>query len=198
MRQNQELLKQAQGFYQVGLRAKIDVTKAEANLYDAEAGLIRAKNQVELARVTLMTALGLKTWPYQDVEDVLEVTPQPLPLAELKAQAMNQRPELLKNRYQQEGNQAGIQVARAGYFPTLNSTASYGWQGTPLSLHARATGTWGGGDLAPVRRFGHHLSSVRQAKANLRATRANAEVLQPGHHQGGGPALPGCQCRPGR
>lgn len=32
VRQNQALLKQAQGFYQVGLKAKIDVTKAEANL----------------------------------------------------------------------------------------------------------------------------------------------------------------------
>ena len=37
VRQNQELTKQAQGFYQTGLKAKIDVTKAEANLYQAEA-----------------------------------------------------------------------------------------------------------------------------------------------------------------
>ena len=79
VRQNQELMKQAQGFYQVGLKAKIDVTKAEANLYQAEANLIQAKNNVELARVTLMNALGIKTWPYKDVEDVLEVTPSPGP-----------------------------------------------------------------------------------------------------------------------
>ncbi len=37
VRQNQELTKQAQGFYQVGLKAKIDLTKSEANLYQAEA-----------------------------------------------------------------------------------------------------------------------------------------------------------------
>ena len=37
------LLKQAQGFYQVGLKAKIDVTKAEANLYQAEANLIQGQ-----------------------------------------------------------------------------------------------------------------------------------------------------------
>ena len=73
VRQNQDLLKQAQGFYKVGLKAKIDVTKAEANLYQAEANLIQAKNNVQLAQVTLMTALGLKTWPYTQVEDVLEV-----------------------------------------------------------------------------------------------------------------------------
>ena len=58
VRQNQELTKQAQGFYQVGLKAKIDVTKAEANLYQAEANLIQAKNDVELARVTLHDRSG--------------------------------------------------------------------------------------------------------------------------------------------
>ena len=119
VRQNQELTKQAQGFYQVGLKAKIDVTKAEANLYQAEANLIRAKNDVELARVTLMNALGIKTWPYKDVEDVLEVTPQPRPLEELLAQATERRPEIQKNRFQQEFSQAAIKVARAGYFPSL-------------------------------------------------------------------------------
>ena len=98
MRQNQELPKQAQGFYQVGLKAKIDVTKAEANLYEAEANLIKAKNDVDLARVTLMTALGLKTWPFTEVEDVLEVKAQPRSLEELKAQAQQRRPEILKNR----------------------------------------------------------------------------------------------------
>ncbi len=128
VKQNQELTKQAQGFYQVGLKAKIDVTKAEANLYQAEANLIQAKNNVELARVTLMNALGIKTWPYKDVEDVLEVTPQPRPLEELLAQATERRPELQKNRFQQEFNQAAIKVARAGYFPTFSSTAAYGWQ----------------------------------------------------------------------
>ncbi len=78
------LLKQAQGFYQVGLKAKIDVTKAEANLYQAEANLIKAKNAVDLAQVTLMTALGLKTWPFTGVEDVLEVKTQPRSLEGLK------------------------------------------------------------------------------------------------------------------
>ena len=117
VRQNQALLKQAQGFYQVGLKAKIDVTKAEANLYDAEASLIKAKNAVDLARVTLMTALGLKTWPFTQVEDVLEVKAQPQSLEALKAQGQQRRPELLKNRQQQNYNEAAIKVAQGRLFP---------------------------------------------------------------------------------
>lgn len=175
VRQNQELLKQAQGFYQVGLRAKIDVTKAEANLYDAEASLIRAKNAVDLSRVTLMTALGLKTWPYKAVEDVLQVIHQPGVLADLKTLALRQRPEILRNKYQQEGDQASIRVARAGFFPTFSSTASYGWQGPDYPL---ADSWWVGATVNfPLFEGLSTTYTLRQAKANLRATEANAEVL---------------------
>jgi TolC family type I secretion outer membrane protein len=181
VRQNQELVRQAQGFYQVGLKAKIDVTKAEANLYNAEADLIKAKNAVELSRVSLMTALGLKTWPYEGVEEILEVTPQPQSLAELKAQALNRRPEIQRNRYQQEYDKASLTVARAGYFPTVSSLAAYGWSGpqAPFSPGAMENKSWwvGAGLTLPL--FDGLLTyhNVRVANANTRATLANAEVL---------------------
>ncbi len=179
VRQNQELTKQAQGFYQVGLKAKIDVTKAEANLYQAEANLIQAKNNVELARVTLQNALGIKTWPYKDVEDVLEVTPQPRPLEELLAQATERRPEIQKNRFQQEFNQAAIKVARAGYFPTFNSVAAYGWQSLDQPF-ATLPSNWYVGAAVTFPLF-NGLStkySVSQNKAQLRAAMENFEVLR--------------------
>jgi TolC family type I secretion outer membrane protein len=181
VRQNQELVKQAQGFYEVGLRAKIDVTKAEANLYSAEADLIRAKNAVDLAQVTLMTALGLKTWPYLGVEDVIEVTRQPQSLAELKAQGLKQRPEILRNRFQQDFNKAALRVARAGWFPTLSSLAAYGWSGpnAPFGTEALENRSWWVGAGLTVPLFDGLLTyhNVRTANANISATLANSEVL---------------------
>ena len=179
VRQNQELLKQAEGFYKVGLKAKIDVTKAEANLFQAEANLIQAKNNVALARVTLMNALGLKTWPYTKVEDDLEVTLQPKPLEQLEAQALQQRPELVKNRYQQDFNQAGIKVARSGYFPTLTSTAVYGWQALENPF-VNTNNNWyvGAGVNFPLFEGLATTYSVSQNKAQLRSTLENFEVLR--------------------
>jgi outer membrane protein len=179
VRQNQELTKQAQGFYQVGLKAKIDVTKAEANLYQAQASLIQAKNNVDLARVTLMTAMGIKTWPYKDVEDVLEVTPQPRPLEELLAQAKERRPELRKNRFQQQYSEAAIKVARAGYFPTFNSTAAYGWQSINQPF-ATLPSNWYVGASVTFPLFNGLAThySVSQNRAQLRATEENFEVLR--------------------
>ena len=181
VRQNEELVKQARGFYDVGLKAKIDVTKAEANLYDAEASLIRAKNTVDLTRVTLMTAMGLKTWPYHGVEDVIEVTRQPQSLADLKARALNQRPEIVKNRYQQDYSQAALRVARSGWFPTLNTIAAYGWSGpnAPFGSEALENKSWWVGAGLTVPLFDGLLSyhNVKTANANIRATLANREVL---------------------
>jgi outer membrane protein len=179
VRQNQALLKQAQGFYQVGLKAKIDVTKAEANLYDAEANLIKAKNGVDLARVTLMTALGLKTWPFTQVEDVLEVKAQPQSLEALKAQAQQRRPELLKNRHQQDFNEAAIKVAQAGYFPVFTSNATYGWQSLDQPF-ANQPSTWyvGAAMTFPLFEGLSTTYAVAQNKAQLRATLENYEVLR--------------------
>jgi TolC family type I secretion outer membrane protein len=180
--QNQTLLKQAQGFYNVGLRAKIDVTKAEANLYDAEASLIRAKNAADLAQVTLMNALGLKTWPYQKLEDVLDVTPTPLSLPELKAQGLQQRPEILRNRYQLNFNEAALKTARAGYFPTFSTLAAYGWSSpdSPFSGGALDNNAWWVGAALTWPMFDGLLTyhNVRVARSNIQATLAGAEVLR--------------------
>ncbi len=181
VRQNQELVKQAQGFYQVGLKAKIDVTKAEANLYNAEADLIKAKNAVDLAKVTLMTAMGLKKFPFSGVEDVLEVTPQPQSLTELKAQALNRRPEIVKNRYQQDYNKASYRVARAGWFPTVSSLAAYGWSApdAPFGNNSFDNKSWwvGAGVTLPLFDGLLTLNNVRTASGNTRANLADAEVL---------------------
>ncbi|MGB8990630.1 MAG: TolC family protein [Desulfobaccales bacterium] len=179
VRQNQDLLKQAQGFYKVGLKAKIDVTKAEANLYQAEANLIQAKNNVQLAQVTLMNALGLKTWPYTQVEDVLEVTTQPRSLEELRTLALQRRPEIRKNLFVQELSEAGIQVARAGYFPTFSSTAAYGWQSVDQPL-ANLPSNWyvGAAMTFPLFEGFSTAYSVNQNKAQLRAAMENREVLR--------------------
>jgi outer membrane protein len=99
----------------------------------------------------------------------------PRGLEDLKAQALNQRPEILGNKYQQEGNLASIKTARAGYFPNFNSTASYGWQGYDYPLN---DSWWLGVTMNfPLFEGLATTYTFRQAKANLRTTQANAEVL---------------------
>ena len=60
LRQRESLLKQAQAYFEAGIRAKIDVARAEANLYDARAQVSQAENDVRVARITLLNRMGVE------------------------------------------------------------------------------------------------------------------------------------------
>jgi outer membrane protein len=173
---NEDLVRQAQGFYQVGTRARIDVTTAEANLYTAQSDLITARNNFQLAQVTLMTALGFKSWPYDGLTYQSDTRSNLMNLSEAKEKALTERPDYLKNKFQQEADQQAIRTARAGYFPTLYSQGLQNTQGKP---YGDIRGTWSLSVNAKVPIFEGLVTkySVQQAKANLRATQANAQVL---------------------
>ena len=175
VRQNQELLKQAAAFYKEGLRSRVDVTFAESNLANAETELIRAKNLAEVSRVDLMTALGLKTWPFRDVKDVLEVSPRRLSLEELKEKALKQRPELKRSVYQQQEDQANITGARANFLPSFQGFAARGFEG---SRHDLQDQWWiGAGVNVPLFEGNSNIHALRQAKAQLRSTQANTKSV---------------------
>ena len=52
-------LKQARAYFDIGKKAKIDVTYAEYNLGKAQLNEIKAKNTLELAAVELANAVGI-------------------------------------------------------------------------------------------------------------------------------------------
>ena len=75
VKNRQLLARQAQGFYDVGTRARIDVARAESNLYLAEADLITAQNAVKVAWAILKNAMGVRELPERPlVEDVTMTT----------------------------------------------------------------------------------------------------------------------------
>lgn len=123
---NRELLvRQAQGFFEVGTRAKIDVARAEANLYTAQADLIAAENAVKVAWVTLRNAMGSPRLPEQPVaEDSPEVTFS-MNLAGARNVAFEARTELKSLEAQKRAADQLIATARRGHLPDIIFDASY-------------------------------------------------------------------------
>ncbi len=177
LRLNEELVRQAKGFYEVGVRARIDVTTAEANLYRAQADLITARNNLQIAQVALMTALGLKSWPYSGLSFQVDTRPKAVVLTDAKEKALQDRPDLQRNRFQEQADQQALRTARAGYFPTLYAQGLQNTQGKP---YGDMRGTWSLSLNASVPIFEGLATryAVQQARENLRATQANAEVLR--------------------
>ena len=77
VKSRQLLADQAQGFYDVGTRARIDVARAESNLYLAEANLISAQNAVKIAWSILKNAMGVRDLPERPLVEDVTMTPIP-------------------------------------------------------------------------------------------------------------------------
>jgi outer membrane protein len=124
---NRELLvRQAQGFYEVGTRARIDVARAEANLYTARADLIGSENSVKIAWVTLRNAMGSPRLPEQPValdSPEVELT---MNLAGARTIAFDNRTELRSFEAQRRASDQLIATARRGHLPDVVFDAFYG------------------------------------------------------------------------
>ncbi|HEV8721801.1 MAG TPA: TolC family protein [Candidatus Binatia bacterium] len=120
------LVRQAQGFYEVGTRARIDVVRAEANLYSAQADLIAAENGVKVAWVTLRNAMGSPRLPEQPVAEDSPEVQFSMNLAGARNVAFDARTELKSFDAQRKAADQLIATARRGHLPDLIFDASYG------------------------------------------------------------------------
>lgn len=118
---------QAQEFFRQGIRAKVEVTRAEANLYAARTSLIRAKNNREIARIELANAMGvssLGSWSLVEPAASPAILP---PGDTVRQDAVANRAELKRLLALKEAATASLQVARSGYLPILSGTATVGY-----------------------------------------------------------------------
>jgi outer membrane protein len=128
LNQNQKRLDQAKGFYEAGTRPKIDVTNAEVNLANIQLALIRAKNNYQVARVTLNNAMGLREDLQFAIERIGEFRPQLASLDAILQSAYARRPEILQLKARQRGQEGAIDLARSGYYPILSGNAGHLWR----------------------------------------------------------------------
>jgi len=94
LRQQESLYRQASAFYEAGVRAKIDVVRAEANLYDARAQLSQAENGLRVARITLLQRIGVDGPAGFRLSGALPEVSLPGTLEDWVAEAVRNRPEL--------------------------------------------------------------------------------------------------------
>lgn len=177
VKQFEQHLAQAKGFYDVGTRALFDVTKAEVDLSNAKLNLIRAENSVRLARVNLNNAMGVPSAPVYTIEDNLSYQPYLLTYDEAVTRAYQDRPDLKSIIARKEAAEKSISYARSGYLPYVTGNANYGWTGDRFNDQESG---WDVGASLNVPIFSGFLTKyqVDEAKANLRVLEANENVLR--------------------
>ena len=113
------LVQQARAFFDVGTRARIDVVRAESNLYPAQSDLIASQNAVAVAWVILKNAVGVRDFPIRPLVEDTTMAPIPYSLDQAKEIAYSTRPELRSFEAQRRAQDQSIATARRGHLPDI-------------------------------------------------------------------------------
>jgi outer membrane protein TolC len=167
-------LKSARGFFDVGTRPRSDVARAEVDVANARVDLIRARNAERVARVALNTAMGIGIDTPTQVQDNLVYEPVSLDRAQIRAEALRQRPEYRQVKLQVEAAEANERQAFRNFFPDITGSGTYGGVRDELtevwSLTLSLTWTMYDG--------GGRVARYREARANVDGARSRVQALE--------------------
>ena len=130
----QQHLDQAKGFFEVGVKPKFDVTKAEVDLSGAKLALIRAENTVQIARVNLNNAIGMPGAPEFILENNLLYEKYEIRFEEALKQAYDNRPDLRSLMLKEASANQSIELAKTGNYPDVTGNAAWGYGGSEFPL----------------------------------------------------------------
>lgn len=177
VKQNQQRLEQAKGFFEAGTRPKIDVTNAEVNLANAQLALIRVRNNYQVALVSLNNAMGLREDLHLAIEDTMGYQRREIQLEEILRKAYEQRPEISQLKARQRAQEANIKLAESTYYPTLSGSASYNLR-TPDFHYYYWDWFFGASLNFPLFSGFSTPNQIAEAKATLRNLQAQMESLR--------------------
>ena len=115
----------AQGFYEIGTRAKIEVTRAESDLATAQLALIQAQGQHSRARVALGSSMGEKEATEAPLYDTVLDEP-PWIVDEAVEIGLRYRPDLKAQSSLVDEYRFNWKQQISAYYPTISASGS--WQ----------------------------------------------------------------------
>jgi len=166
------IMDRSQVRFDAGFVVESDLLSSKVRLASREQELIRARNNLQLARAQLNTAMGvLVDTPYQPADALTErnLTVNSLPDSEQKA--LTTRPDLKRIEAQQSAQELSVAIAKSSFGPRLNGFA--GWEmDNPTFLAGGGGNNWLGGIELQI-----DLFQGGAKRAALSRERANAEKI---------------------
>lgn len=173
----EDVFRQAQEFFNQGIRARVDVARAEANFFAAKTNLIRAESNREIARVELANAMGITS--------LGERTPVATSFALLslperhtsQQKALSNRAELQQFAAMKSAANGNLTSAKSSYLPILSGVASIGYADRDFPPTGNV---WGVGLNLTVPLFSGFSSveQVREAAAAMNSIEARQNNLK--------------------
>jgi outer membrane protein len=176
------LARQAEEFFRHGIRARVEVARTEAFLFEGKSLLIRAENNRNLARLELANAMGLGSLeerPLIDQETISDAFADSATedLSSLRQEALQNRGELKQLSSLGDAASASLRSARSGHLPILSGTASYGEAAQSILPEDQI---WGLGVNLTLPIFSGFATQeqVREAEASIHGVKARQKNLR--------------------
>src|SRR6266568_8071553 len=127
MKTAQAILDRSKDRFETGVAVESDYLSAQVRLATRKQELIRAQNNLALARAQLSTAMGISTENVFDPADTLAERNLPATsLEEVEKQAVEMRPDLKRVRSEEAAQQQSVSIAKSAFGPRVNAFA--GWE----------------------------------------------------------------------
>jgi outer membrane protein TolC len=122
-------------FFEVGIVAKNDVLQAEVRLANARQALVKAENDLAVAKASFNIFLRNEIDAPFEVVDILGYQPFPTGFEASLEEALRQRPEIKTAQLNIDQTKEGVKIARSGFFPTLSLAGNYNRASDEYDLH---------------------------------------------------------------
>lgn len=122
----QAILDRSRNRFETGVVVQSDYLSAQVRLATRKQELIRAQNNLALARAQLSVATGASTGSEADAADTLaERTLPAQALGDAEKRAMEMRPDLKRLRAEQAAQQQSVSMAKSSFGPRVDAFADW-------------------------------------------------------------------------
>jgi len=142
---SQSILDRSQSRFDSGLVVESDLLTAKVRMAERRQELIRARNNLDLARAELNNALGMPMDNLFQPTETLTEPALPIPvLQDVEKRALTNRPDLKRIQSEEAAQRESVAIAKSSFGPRVN--AFVGWEmDNPTFLAGGGGNNWLGG-----------------------------------------------------
>jgi len=179
VKQFEAQLEVAKAFFEVGITPKNDLLQSEVRLANARQALVRAENDLALAKSSFNILLRRDINEPLNVVDILGYKPSTLRLEDSLEEALRQRPEIKNAGLIVDQAKESVKIARSGFFPTITLSGNYGRTSDEYSLHSDLESErWNLQALATLTIFDWGNTAYKVGESKVKVTQAEDSKTQ--------------------
>jgi outer membrane protein len=126
-----------------GVASNFDVLRAQVELSNFEANLIRSKNAINIARANLIKTMGISQDSDFVLSDEFAYAPIQVSMEHAVETAFTNRPDLYSREYQIRQQREQLKAARSRYLPNASAYFTNSWSSPSPTNFGTSSSEWG-------------------------------------------------------